>query len=245
MNVVTPLSEIPGLLCVAGLPLRGLANLQVDGHLIRYSVERFDLSAFEVAGVVRRQDVLRSVPKRQSEFLFGRLAARLALQKLGSETLEVPSGDYRQPIWPSGIVGSITHSAGYAAALVLRRGPVSAVGIDIERVPEEAVHQALLSSVIDSEELRTLKSLTDGELALPTLATLAFSAKEAFFKASFGMVGRYFDFSAVRVLSVDLATSTMELCVNEPLGEEFAPGTVHLVTFGFLDAHTLYTACIW
>lgn len=194
---------------------------------------------------MRRQDVVRSVPKRQAEFLFGRLAARLALQKLGSETLDVPSGDYRQPLWPTGIVGSITHSAGYAAALVLRRGLVSAVGIDIERVPEEAVHQALLSRVIDSEELRTLKSLLDCELTQPTLVTLAFSAKEAFFKASFGVVGRYFDFSAVRVLSVDLVASTLELYVNEPLGEELAPGTVHSITFGFLDADTLYTACIW
>lgn len=212
--------------------------------MVRYALESFDLSAFEAVGILRRPDILRCVPKRQAEFFFGRLVAQLALRNLGYETLEVPSGAHGQPIWPVGIVGSITHSVGYAVALVLRRGPVVAVGIDVEGVVTGTALQALLNTVINSEELRSLQSL-QGALTLPTLVTLAFSAKESFFKASFERVGRYFDFSAVQVRKIDLAHARLELFVREPLANSLAPGTTRVVTFGFLDACTLYTTCIW
>ncbi len=240
----TSLDGILGLIHTARLNLHEPSGIQVEGFVIRYALERFDLSAFEATGITLRPDILRSVPKRQAEFLFGRLAARQALLSLGCETIEVPSGAHRQPLWPFGMAGSITHSMGYAAAMVARLGPITAVGVDIEGIVKDAELHALLRTVINSEELRTLQSLMGG-LALPTLVTLAFSAKEAFFKASFETVGRYFDFSAVRVSSINLASMTLELCVQEQLHTELSPGTTRQVMFGFLDACTLYTTCIW
>src|SRR5690606_10927778 len=55
--------------------------------------------------------------KRQCEYLAGRLCARHALHRLTGQA-DVPAvGEDRAPHWPAGVVGSITHSQGQAAAL--------------------------------------------------------------------------------------------------------------------------------
>ena len=50
----------------------------------------------------------------------GRLCARTALAKLGASSVPIPSGRRGAPDWPSGVVGSITHCAGYRAATAAR-----------------------------------------------------------------------------------------------------------------------------
>ena len=73
---------------------------------------------------------------RLRELQNGRHYAKRALEALGVPAAELPVGRDRGPVWPQGIVGSITHAAGeggdYAAAAVARVSEVAALGIDAE-----------------------------------------------------------------------------------------------------------------
>src|SRR4051812_2128234 len=54
--------------------------------------------------------VSRAVAKRKREFALGRMCAHRALSALGVPACGLPMAADRSPVWPSGIVGSITHS---------------------------------------------------------------------------------------------------------------------------------------
>ncbi len=60
----------------------------------------------------------KSVEKRRKEFTTGRFCARTALGQLGFPPVPVLPGPKREPVWPDGVVGSITHCTGYRAAAV-------------------------------------------------------------------------------------------------------------------------------
>ncbi len=44
----------------------------------------------------------------------------------------MPVGSYREPLWPRGIVGSLTHCEGYCAVVAAREERVAGLGVDAE-----------------------------------------------------------------------------------------------------------------
>lgn len=76
--------------------------------------------------------ISRAVARRRREFTAGRACARQALAELGLGPKAIPVGPNRAPVWPEGVVGSITHAGTLAAAAVARSDRVIALGIDIE-----------------------------------------------------------------------------------------------------------------
>src|SRR5579859_4218997 len=74
--------------------------------------------------------VARAVVKRRREFGSARYCARMALGRLGVGPVPILPGERGAPQWPAGIAGSITHCAGYRAAVVARTGDVLTLGID-------------------------------------------------------------------------------------------------------------------
>ena len=74
----------------------------------------------------------RATGKRRGEFATGRACARDALARLGRPPVAILPGDRGAPGWPPGIVGSITHCAGYRAAAVGPAADVLAIGLDAE-----------------------------------------------------------------------------------------------------------------
>jgi 4'-phosphopantetheinyl transferase EntD len=127
--------------------------------------------------------VEKSVPKRRREFALGRACARAALEKLGhGQAVIGRNAANGAPLWPEGVVGSITHTKGYAAALVGEARHFSGIGVDAEHVG--GVTENLWPRLFDAEEHAGLMALEDA--ARPAFATLLFSAKEACYKASGG-----------------------------------------------------------
>src|SRR5215471_21275329 len=57
-------------------------------------------------------------PGRRAEFAAGRAVARAALARLGAPAGPVLPGRAGEPRWPGGVVGGITHCAGYRACAV-------------------------------------------------------------------------------------------------------------------------------
>jgi 4'-phosphopantetheinyl transferase EntD len=134
--------------------------------------------------------------ERRREFGTVRYCARKALGQLGVPAVPIlPDGD-RAPRWPLGVVGSMTHCAGYRAAVVARSGELSGVGIDAE--PHAALPPDVLELVLSDEERSRLRTLADAHPALHW-DRIAFCAKEAIYKAWFPLTRRWLDFEDVSI----------------------------------------------
>jgi 4'-phosphopantetheinyl transferase EntD len=137
----------------------------------------------------------RAVAKRAQEFAAGRLCARRALAEFGIEDFPVRVADDRQPIWPDHMVGSITHTAGFCAAVVAERRRIGAVGLDSEVVGD--VNEEIWPAICVPIETAWLASLPVSQRA--AAVTLIFSAKEAFYKCQYPAVRESLHFRDVSV----------------------------------------------
>jgi 4'-phosphopantetheinyl transferase EntD len=146
----------------------------------------------------------RAVPKRVQEFAAGRLCARRALAEFGIVDFPIKMADDRQPVWPHTVVGSITHTAGFAAAVVAERRSAVALGLDTEVVGE--VHADLWPSICVPAETAWLEALPEPERA--AAATLIFSAKEAFYKCQYPLMGERLNFQDVSVEAAEWGGSS-------------------------------------
>jgi 4'-phosphopantetheinyl transferase EntD len=134
-------------------------------------------------------------PGRRREFTAGRACAREALRRLGVKGHALLPGVRRAPVWPAGIVGSITHCAGFCAAAVARAERLSGIGLDAEEVrPLPAEIVALVGRADELEELRTGAAPWTRHGAL-----LLFSAKESVYKAWYPLTGIELEFTDVRL----------------------------------------------
>ena len=123
--------------------------------------------------------VAKAAAKRRRDFALGRSCARAALAQMGQAGVAIEIGEGGAPLWPPGIVGSITHTNGYAAALVADARRFGGIGVDAERVG--GVTQELWPRLFDAAERDFLMALENESRAV--MATLFFSAKETAYKA--------------------------------------------------------------
>jgi enterobactin synthetase component D len=139
-------------------------------------------------------------PKRQREFLAGRYCAEEALRKLGADSADVGMAADRAPIWPKGVVGSITHTGDFAAAAVAWEAEIAGLGIDSEQIIDPAAaHDIAAICMVDEV---TLFRMAHG-LSFCEFCTFVFSAKEAIFKALFPLTRKFLEFSEVLITSLD------------------------------------------
>ena len=137
----------------------------------------------------------RAVPKRVGEFAAGRLCARRALAEFGIVNFPIRAAADRQPLWPQSVVGSITHTAGFCAAVVAHRHAADALGLDSEVVGD--VNLDIWPTICAPVEIKWVESLPLPER--PAAVTLIFSAKEAFYKCQYPVVGERLDFHDVSI----------------------------------------------
>ena len=130
--------------------------------------------------------VAGTVEKRRREFALGRTCAHAALAQLNRDGGPIMRAGDGAPVWPAGIVGSITHTQGYAAAIAAAAG-FAGLGVDAERIG--GVTQDLWPRLFDNDERDDLVRQPDPS----RLATILFSAKEACHKAGHERVLRFHD----------------------------------------------------
>lgn len=157
--------------------------------------------------------VARAAPKRVAEFAASRACARRALAELGVPGFVLLVGPDREPLWPPGMAGSITHAAGFCGVVAAQIGTVRSLGLDVER--RDAVQQRLWRQIATSEELAWLASLSPDSAI--ERATLIFSAKEAFYKCQFPLTREWLSFSDV---SVSVHGETFEILPRRMLALE-------------------------
>ena len=208
-----PLSPItPFLLQRDRLLLPGSPDLLL--HRICFDAAAFTPACFAAQGMALPASLQGAAPKRLGEFLAGRLAAREALRPFGLAGSTVAIGSAREPLWPAGMEGSISHSqlAGQGVALCGVRPAQGGMGLDLEAWLEADQAAQLWPGIVDEDEWGRLEAGA-GAVGLDRAQglTLVFSAKESLFKALYPRVGRYFDFLDARWLGMTDQTLTLEL----------------------------------
>lgn len=144
---------------------------------------------------------------RLREFAAGRNCARRALASFGMHDTAIPVGRQRRPVWPAGMVGSITHTVGFCAAAVASGGSHESLGIDAEQSRE-----------LTSSERRRV--CTPSELANvrhgygDLWPIILFSIKEAVYKAWSPLTGTRLGFHDV-VVEADAATGAFLAHVSD------------------------------
>ena len=140
--------------------------------------------------------IARAVERRRQEFATGRRCAREALAGLGFPPAPVLAGPRREPVWPPGVVGSITHCDGYRAAAVARSRDALSLGVDAE--PNAPLPRDVLASIATATEIARVR-----ELAITEPGTswdrLLFSAKESLYKTWFPVTRRWLGFKEAEV----------------------------------------------
>ena len=160
----------------------------------------------------------RMVSQRLADFSTGRFCAREALADLGEPAQPIPVGADRQPVWPQGFRGSISHSQGLVLAVVTRSPECLGIGIDAE--VDTVLEPAVLQMVVTPQERARYG------VAMRDLGCLLFSIKESVFKACFPLTRQWIDFQDANVL---LAPDNLSYTVT--LGADVRdrlPAAVHL-----------------
>lgn len=168
--------------------------------------------------------VERAVAKRRNEFTTVRGLARAALSDLGVEPVAILRGDKGQPLWPRGVVGSLTHCDGYRAAVVAYKLQQRSLGIDAEP------HGPLPDGVLDHVTLPAEREVLATRPAGLHWDRLLFCAKEATYKAWFPLTDRWLGFEDAHITfdqtAPDEGTFRSELLVDGSVTDGGAPLSV-------------------
>lgn len=149
--------------------------------------------------------------KRRLEFTAGRLCARKALMQLGIENFPLLVGNDREPIWPAGIIGSISHTEGYCAVAVARKCPIETLGLDVELI--WGLNRDCRRQICTQSELAWVESLPSDKKQANV--ALLFSAKECLYKCQYPISRTWLDFQDVAItINPDRGEFNATLLVN-------------------------------
>lgn len=164
--------------------------------------------------------IANAVESRRREFITARRCAREALAKLGYPPAPIRSGPKREPQWPSGVVGSITHTSGLRAAAVALQSAVASIGVDAEQNCPLA--DGIEEKITVADEVEMLAALA---CAFPATHwnRILFSAKESIYKAWYPLTGRWLGFEDAHLIIDPVGTFFARVLTyrsaKPPLGE--------------------------
>ncbi|MCY4144084.1 MAG: 4'-phosphopantetheinyl transferase superfamily protein [Gammaproteobacteria bacterium] len=173
--------------------LDGIAPLQIGDEVLPHTCLVLSRVGDHVDQLLNpeNQAIQNSIASRKREFSSGRRAAHTALRQIGIEGVPIDRTG-RMPNWPSGIVGSISHSNALAVATI---GPDDEyVGIGIDVIPVLAVSESVGGRVLLDAERQWLSQMDSG-----TWRTALYSAKESIYKAVNPIVGEFLAFDDVEL----------------------------------------------
>ena len=140
--------------------------------------------------------IAKAVAKRRREFTTARACARAALEKIGVPPVPILPGPRGAPQWPAGVVGSITHCAGYRACAVARACEIVTIGLDAE--PHDSLPSGVLEAIALPAEQTRLSAL---RAVRPDICwdRMLFCAKESVYKAWFPLTHRWLGFEEASI----------------------------------------------
>ena len=177
------------------------------------------------------QYVAKASPKRQREFSCGRYLGHQLLGELGFSDFIIGRDKKGCPIWPESLVGSISHTSHYCAAVIMEKDNVASVGVDLEE--SGRMKKPLWSKLFTAAETRTLESIKEPDEQLRH-AAVVFSAKEAFYKCDYPVNNQFHDFADIEI-GLDVASRKLQVTqLSDGLLADYvgyyATGMTHVMT---------------
>ena len=160
-------------------------------------------------------------PARRAEFASARACARRALAEIGYANVAIGRGARRMPLWPPGVVGSLTHRDGRCAGAVGRAGDWLGIGIDVE--PWQPLSRRALERITLPSERDALRGLSGA--SSERWGAALFSAKESLYKALFPQTQLFLGF---RDAEITLSPAT-------PVTGRFTAALLHRPTLDLLQ----------
>lgn len=223
------------------MPLQPLdeltSHLSHPCFMVRYGTDLITPADFDSLGITFPDSLRPAVPQRRADYLAGRWCAQQALLQLGIKDVQVGTAQNRAPLWPAGVLGTITHSHGMAFAMVTHTHTCRGIGADIEifmSEQQEAELQALILTDAEQEQFARLRT----QVACPV--TLMFSAKESIFKALYASVSKYFGFDAVALTGFN--ADSLFFTITTTLSAAVPAGSTLMVRYQLFDGW-LFTEC--
>lgn len=238
-----PFQPLSSVLLPTGF-IRTISHQTVDQsiHLLccEFDLHGFTEHFFSLYGIEQPELLKQAVPKRKAEFLAARVLVKQALQALGLNELQqqIRSAEDRAPVWPAGILGSITHTSGFAACCVGKIPAVRFIGIDSELQLSADSARELAADIHNQAELDLLLQAGVPE-AVAT--TLIFSAKESLYKALYPVVRSFFGFEMARLNRIDVCNHSLWLRLNGAFAGQYGVAMDYRIRFCLKDqlVHTL------
>jgi enterobactin synthetase component D len=169
--------------------------------------------------------------KRKNEFYSGRWCAIQCLIQKNETNLVILIGEDRAPIWPMGIIGSISHSDRLAAALLDKNTDCLAVGLDIQPVSSLTLAQDLKNIILHPLEIKRFAHQFNA-----IIFDLIFSAKETLFKALYPSCSVFFDHQDAEVFKIDSTQNILQIRLLRSLGSYWYKNQVFEVSFDYISS---------
>jgi 4'-phosphopantetheinyl transferase EntD len=176
----------------------------------------------ELLTAAELQFIAHCAEKRIQDFAAGRACAHRVLGELGLPDFSLLAGEHREPIWPPSVIGSITHTCGYGAAVVARQRDLRSVGLDCEVI--DSVDEELWSRICTPAEIERLAQLPPARRGHQ--AALIFAAKEAFYKCQFPLTREWVGFEDVVIEPLEWPVTTGSLRIIPQKTLPLAAGVV-------------------
>lgn len=155
-----------------------------------------DAAALAAMYPVEIEQIGRAVESRRIEFAAARACAREAMSRLGVPAGPITRGGRGMPVWPAGVVGTLTHTGGLRAAALAPVDRVRSLGLDVE--PHGPLSEGVLEAVSLPEEAAWVRAAR-GEESAVHWDRLLFTAKEATYKAWYPLTRRWLGFADAHI----------------------------------------------
>lgn len=158
-------------------------------------------------------------PARHLAHLGGRLCARAALHDLTGRGDSVGRTEAGVPVWPIGVVGSISHNETITACAVADECHVELMWIDLDQVVDGAAAGDIASvclTVCGRDELAASRCRAED-------APPRFCAKGAYYKAVHPRIGRFVEFEEAEVRATNWPNGRFE--IGPCAGDREVPAT--------------------
>jgi len=172
---------------------------------------------------------------RQKEFLLGRYSSKINFNhNFHYELRDLNIGEHREPVWPNGFIGSLSHSRTYVVSALAKNDSIEYLGIDIEYIGR--VGTGVAQKILIDKDVTNADGLTTDQVL-----TLIFSAKEAFYKALFPKYGRFFGFESAYISNISFSNKSFNLSLSVDLDEYFTMERFNNIEGKFIiyDSHII------
>jgi len=153
--------------------------------------------------------IAQAHPKRQHEYLYGRILAQAVLKHHFGLDQPLTSLHEHLPIWPTHVLGSISHSQN--KLIVALSDKASYLGIDIEHWVTSKFAQESAHLILTPSELELWKIKAYEFFDFSQFVSLIFSVKESLYKAVYPLAKQYIDFLEAFVVDIDFENQKLIL----------------------------------